>query len=131
MNFNRLVEIAYALKPYKTTRNHHVSFVVRKGKIISIGQNSCKTTPKNLEFPKVNKDGLEISHWRGTCSEWNALRKINPGSKIILVNCRIDNAGNLNFSFPCPACLKLISFFDISTVYYTGRNGEFIRANLY
>jgi deoxycytidylate deaminase len=126
--FEKIVEIARALYPYKTVKNHHCSFVIQRGRIISIGQNSHKTNPKNLMFPKTNKYGVDISPYRGTCSEWNALKKVEKQKNLVLINIRLDNNNlSINYSYPCESCRNLIRYFDINEIYYTNTEGAFVK----
>ena len=97
-NFPKLVEIAKALYPYKTVRCHHVSIVLDKNRIISIASNSHKTHPDNLKYPKYNRQGNDISAYKGSCSEFLALKNIERTRRLVLVNIRIDNNLELNYS---------------------------------
>ena len=128
----KIKEISFAFdKDLFPGRNLHLSFLIYKGRIISIGQNSKKTHPINLKNRKISKDGVDISSFRGICSEWSALRQLKnltniPAHKCSLINIRINKNNEIRNSKPCNSCAKLISFFSISDVSYTNENGEFV-----
>jgi|SRR3990167_3767464 len=127
----KIKEITFAFdRNLFPNRNLHLSFLIYKGRIISIGQNSKKTHPINLKNRKINKDGVDISSFRGSCSEWNAISKLKnltniPAHKCFLVNIRINKNNEIGMSMPCNSCLKLLSFFNISRVFYSNQKGEF------
>ena len=127
----KIKEIAFAFdRELFPNRNLHLSFIIYKGRIISIGQNSKKTHPMNLRNRKINKEGVDISSFRGSCSEWNAISRLKnltniPAHKCYLINIRVNKNNEIRMSMPCSSCLKLLSFFNIKKVYYSNENGVF------
>ncbi|MEK6878284.1 MAG: hypothetical protein AABY22_01680, partial [Nanoarchaeota archaeon] len=64
----KIKEIAFAFdRNLFPSRNLHLSFIIYKGRIISIDQNSKKTHPINLRNPKINADGINVSSIKGVC----------------------------------------------------------------
>lgn len=128
---NKVKEIAFAFdKEQFPGRALHLSFLIYKKHIIAIGQNSKKTHPINLKNKKITKDGTDISKFRGTCSEWNALNKLKrltniPAERCILINIRINKQNKIRNSRPCCSCLSLLSFFGVPLIYYSNENGKF------
>ena len=94
MNFNKIIEVSYALinKHNADLRCRHFSFILDRNKIISIGLNSLKTHPKNLKYNYVNKLNQNISDIVGTHSELSAVIKLGEEdcSGLTLVNTRIN-----------------------------------------
>lgn len=131
--FDKVKEIAFAFdKNFFPGRNLHLSFLIYKGGIISIGQNSKKTHPINLKNRKINKNGVDISNFKGICSEWSAISKLKnltniPAHKCSLINIRINKNNEIKMSRPCNGCLKLIAFFNINNVFYSNEKGSFER----
>lgn len=129
----KIKEIAFAFdKNSFSSRNLHLSFLIYKNRIISIGQNSKKTHPINLRNRKISKDGIDISSFRGSCSEWNALLRLKnltniPARKCSLVNIRINKNNEIRMSRPCYSCLRLLAFYDITDVCYSNERGGFER----
>ncbi len=127
----KIKEIAFAFdRDLFPSRSLHLSFIVYKGRIISIGQNSKKTHPINLKNKKINKDGVDISAFRGSCSEWSAINKLKnltniPASKCQLINIRINKENEIRMSKPCNSCMGLLAFFNLKTVYFSNEKGEF------
>ena len=127
-------EIAFAFDKNLFPKNClHLSCIFYKGRIVSIGQNSKKTHPTNLRNPKINKDGVDISSFRGTCSELKTIKNIInttniPISKSILVNIRINKNNKIRNSKPCSSCQKLLSYYQFSKIIYSsGDNENFIK----
>jgi hypothetical protein len=94
----------------------HISLVIYKRKIISIGQNIFKTHPNTVKL------GYRVNDMH---SELDAFRKIPRNlrdEKLILVNFRFNRFGSLRNSKPCPVCSKWCQevFHEI---YYTTDDG--------
>lgn len=103
-------------------RAQHISFLVKKNKIISIGFNSCKT------------HRLALDHnykWPSTHSEIAAISRIprqtpQNAPRIALINFRISRAtGRFTAASPCPDCFKMIKSAGIGRVYFTTNSGDF------
>lgn len=128
---DKIKEIAFAFdKNLFPGRNLHLSFLIYKGRIISIGQNSKKTHPMNLKNRKISKDGVDISGIRGTCSELSSLKQLVrltniPSTKCQMINIRINKNNEIRMSRPCYSCLRLLAFYDITDVCYSNEKGGF------
>ncbi len=129
--FDRLKEIAYALCDFENhdLRCWHVSFLMRRNKILSIGVNKRCTHTINLRNRKVNKSGIDFSDKKFQCSEFTTLQKSRSQninySKCRMVNIRIDRNNKLGISAPCQGCLSLLAFHSIKDVYYSTNQGTF------
>lgn len=130
--FQKSVELSYAL--YDEVENghrcKHFSLVFYKDRVITIATNNKKTSPWNLRNPKINRQGIDISHLKGSCSELRATlqlkRKTNiPYNKCVLVNVRINKNRKIDISKPCTGCLNLLKFINYKSVFYTNKNGQF------
>lgn len=131
MNFSKLIEISRALyTPKHEVRTFHVSFLLYKSRILSIGINSLKTTPINILNNKYFRTNNGIIHNKGICSEWASLNKLKNTSnirfnKLSLINVRIGRDGLIKNSKPCSFCESLCQFFNIKEIYFTNDKGEF------
>lgn len=131
MNLDQIKEIAFAFdRDLFPGRNLHLSFIIYKGRIICIGQNSKKTHPVNLRNPKISQDGLDISSFRGLCSEYSAIRKLKnltniKTGKCSLINIRINKLNEIRNSRPCNSCLGLLAFFKFKSIHYSNDAGLF------
>jgi len=134
MNFNKIIEVSYALinKHNADLRCRHFSFILDKNKIISIGLNSLKTHPKNLKYNYVNKLNENISDIVGTHSELSAVIKLGEEdcSGLTLVNTRINRNDELDFSAPCSGCCDMIQQLNFKNVYFSNNKGKFDKLNL-
>jgi len=134
MNFNKIVEVTYALinKHNADLRCRHFSFILDRNRIISIGMNSLKTHPMNLKYNYVNKNKEKISDIVGTHAELNAVIKLGEEdcSGLILVNTRINRNNKLDYSAPCNGWSGMIKQLDFKEVWYSNANGVFEKLNL-
>lgn len=129
MNFNKIIEVSYALinKHNADLRCRHFSFILDKNHIISIGMNSPKTHPLNLKYNYVNKNNQNISDIVGTHSELSAVIKLGEEdcSGLTLVNTRINRNGELDFSAPCSGCKDMIKQLNFKNVFYSILSNKF------
>lgn len=134
MNFNKIIEVSYALinKHNADLRCRHFSFIMNKNKILSIGLNSLKTHPLNLKYNYVNKNNQNISEIVGTHSELSAVIKLGEEdcSGLTLVNTRINRNNMLDFSAPCSGCCDMINQLNFKNVYFSNAQGKFDKLNL-
>jgi deoxycytidylate deaminase len=125
--FNRLVDIARALKieKHKSGPCFHISFLVRKGKIIEIGTNHYKKTNRISATYKCTRE-YKKDYIAGIHSEMDALGKgksIDDFSKIEMINIRINNNGEVDNSIPCPNCAFYLGQYNLKRVWYTDAKG--------
>jgi deoxycytidylate deaminase len=131
--FNRLIEIARALAPRNRDdiRNHHVTFLIKKSKILSIGINDSKTNAKNLKYNYSNRQNEHIGHTVGSHSELQGCIKYGKDdcTDITFVNIRIDRNQKINNSYPCKGCQSLLEQVGFKKMFYTTSSGEFEEYN--
>jgi len=133
MNFNKLTEIAFALCDFSShdLRAFHVSFLLRRSKILSIGINKKCTHTINLKNRKFNRSGVNISDAKFKCAEfcclWKSKKQNIDYHKCKLVVIRITRKNKLGMSAPCESCLSLLRHFNIKEVYFTTESGEFVQ----
>ncbi len=130
--FKKAVELSYALYDENSIlRCQHFSAVFYKDRIVSFGVNNPKSNPITFYYnPKINKEGKNITGFTGTCAELNAFLRLKNKTNIktekcILVNIRIDNNKQLNFSRPCFSCSSLLRYLNFKKIYFTNKNGQF------
>lgn len=95
----------------------HVSLIVRKNKLITVGTNNWKTHPKTVELGYM----LPYLH-----SELDAFRKLDGNfDKLVLMNYRFSKTGHIGMSKPCKFCMPwCINLFD--KIFYTNEIGEMV-----
>ena len=75
----------------------HVSIIVRKNEIVSVGTNNFRTHPKAKElgyrFDEVHSELDALLRYRG------------PKDNLVLVNYRFNRFGDMRMSKPCCNCL--------------------------
>jgi deoxycytidylate deaminase len=134
MNFNKIIEITYALisKHNADLRCRHFSFILDRNKIVSIGMNNSKTHPMNLKYNYINKINEKISEIVGTHSELNAVIRFGEEdcSNLTLVNTRINRNNLLDHSAPCCGCSDMIRQLNFKNVYHTDSKANFVQYNI-
>jgi len=122
----KLEEIASSLlEHHNANRCRHFSFILHKGRIISIGLNSAKTHPLNLRNRKISrKTGEDYSSQKQTCSELNAILKLKRLTNIdtrrcVLVNLRYDRNDCLALAKPCTSCQSLLRYHNFKSVIWS------------
>lgn len=130
--FSRLTEISLALKPkHQTGRTFHVTFVLDKSKIVSIGINNLnKTHPKTHKFnyKTFEKDSTYMTSLHSEMDAWLKLGQQNC-SHLTFVNVRINNNNKLDFSYPCSGCLSLMSQIGFKDFYFSSKDNSFSKIN--
>ena len=127
MRSDRYIEISRALMPeHQCRRTFHTTFIVRKGKIQSIGINSTKTHPRNLKYNYQGADGVDIRSIVGVHSELDAVIKMGRKdcSDCVFINVRIDNNGQVAMSAPCEGCQCVLRQVGFKQVWYTNNEGK-------
>ena len=117
--------LAVAISPSNGKRNKHVAFIVKGGRIISVGINSERSHPlaKRLKQAKESES---------KCAELNACLKLGLGhrdglpdfSGLIMVVVRVLKCGSLGMSKPCVGCQSLIRQCGFRRVYWSNEKGE-------
>lgn len=109
------------------TRCRHFSFVFDGTRLVSIGTNSRKTHPLNLDFEYVSRKHKKISGVVGTHSELKATLKAGMSKcrGLTLVNTRVNRNGRLDNSRPCRGCMDMIRKLGFNEVFYTDGEGKF------
>ena len=134
MNFNKIIEVTYALinKHNADLRCRHFSFIVDRNRIVSIGMNNSKTHPMNLKYNYINKINEKISEIVGTHSELNAVIRFGEEdcSNLTLINTRINRNNALDNSAPCNGCMDMITQLNFKNVYYSNIKGQFDKLHL-
>lgn len=97
-----------------------------KGKTISIGWNSNKTSPLQKQYNRLRGYDVESAH-NSLHAEMACLLKAKDMngidfSKTSLFISRKHKDGIVALSKPCAACAKMIRDMGIKNVYYTGEN---------
>jgi tRNA(Arg) A34 adenosine deaminase TadA len=126
MSLRRLYDCIYSDKPFRNTKT--VSFLVYKGKIVSFGVNSDKTSPmQNLYRMKTSLKDIE-NFIDKEHSEINCLRKVDTSinfskAELVIISIRCD--GTFRLARPCEVCMKAVKDFGIHKIYYTNRDQGF------
>lgn len=92
----------------------HVSFIVRKNKVLATGTNAFKG------HPLARRIGYRFGEQH---SELNALLKCCEKDKLTLINVRFNKNKEMRMARPCPLCLPWCTgVFD--EIYYTCPDGQ-------
>ena len=120
INYKKLIEIARALKGKNSSgRCFHVSVVLNKSKILSIGFNKYKTHPQTKNYA--------YHRFAGIHSELDAVLKLGMDdcSGLTIINIRVDKNNQICDSKPCKGCSDLIQKIGFKKVIYTNNIGNF------
>jgi hypothetical protein len=122
---DKSIKLATQLFPTEN-KNHHFSFIYRRNKLLSIGQNGGMS-PKVLYF--ANKFSVPLFRkYPYIHSEVDAISKIFGkiyiDSKLTMVNIRIGSGGMM-LSKPCVKCQEIIEAVGLKVIYSTGDDNIF------
>tara|TARA_B100001094_G_scaffold156014_1_gene150980 strand:- start:394 stop:777 length:384 start_codon:yes stop_codon:yes gene_type:complete len=112
--FEKLVEVVLPIATEIARPKKHVSLILRKKKIVSIGTNTIRT------HPQAKKLGYRFGEVH---SELDALLRYR-GSKdgLSIINFRYNRFGDMRMSKPCCKCLPwCVALFD--DIWYTTNSG--------
>jgi hypothetical protein len=120
----RTVDIAMALCPLNLEhRCSHIAFLIRCGKIVHIGTNSCKSHPETLKYAYKDHQKVGIHAELSVCMK-SGKENLKDYSMVVL---RVDRKGNLANSKPCCGCQSVIKQFNIGEVWYSDSKGEVVK----
>jgi deoxycytidylate deaminase len=126
--FSRLIEISRALKAqHSGLRCFHTTFILFKGKILSIGVNSAKTHPSRNKYNYFSETGEDLRNQVGIHSEISAILKLGREdlSGCVFVNIRTGNEGKILMSKPCLGCSSALKQFRYKQLFYSDNQGNF------
>lgn len=122
---NSLVKKARRLLSIIPEENNyrHVTFIVMKNKVMAVGYNkSFKSHPLAKKYGhRFNSIHSELDSILNCEFPPFMLRHMT------MINLRINRNGRLAMSKPCSNCRRLIADFRLAEVYYTNREGKFVR----
>lgn len=123
------IEIARALYPdlRDERRTFHWTFIWHGSKLLTIGENKQKTSPRNLRNAKGIKYDLQE---KACCSELSAFIRLKNQSniawkKLSFINVRINREGGICMSKPCRYCQSLFNYIMPKEIFYTNQEGKF------
>jgi deoxycytidylate deaminase len=112
----RTIDIAKAMCPLNLEhRCSHIAFLIKCGKIVHIGTNSCKSHPETLKYDYKNHQLVGLHAELSVC--------MKSGKEDL----RVDRTGKLNNSKPCCGCQSVIKQFNVGEVWYSDSNGDVIK----
>jgi tRNA(Arg) A34 adenosine deaminase TadA len=105
------------------SRCTHATYIIRKNNILSVGWNHARKT-----HPDLRRFGSKYFHIH---SEFSAIRRFplppRELEKCTFVNVRIGKDGLLRLSKPCIVCATMLSYFNVTDIFYTDDCGKFIK----
>ena len=102
--------------------------LIYKGKVMSVGWNSTKTSPLQRQLNRYRGYDVDASEAHNTLhAEVACLTKardldIDWGRASIFVY-RIKKDGSAGLSYPCKGCMALIKSMGIKNIYFSTENG--------
>lgn len=120
---NRTIDIAKAMCPLNLEhRCSHMAFLIRCGKIVHIGTNSCKSHPETLKYDYKDHQKVGIHAELAVCMK-SGKENLKDYTMIVL---RVDRTGKLANSKPCCGCQSVIQQFDVGEVWYSDNSGNVV-----
>ena len=120
---NRTIDIAKAMCPLNLEhRCSHMAFLIRCGKIVHIGINSCKSHPETLKYDYKDHQKVGIHAELAVCMK-SSKENLKDYTMIVL---RVDRTGKLANSKPCGGCQSVIQQFDVGEVWYSDNSGNVV-----
>jgi len=120
---NRTIDIAKAMCPLNLEhRCSHMAFLIRCGKIVHIGTNSCKSHPETLKYDYKDHQKVGIHAELAVCMK-SSKDNLKDYKMIVL---RVDRTGKLANSKPCCGCQSVIQQFDVGEVWYSDNKGNVV-----
>lgn len=113
MNLTYLRLALKAAKSANHERCFHGAVLVKHNHIISVGFNNMKSHPLAGSVKKTHAELMCVA---------KAGRKDIRGADIIVA--RINKAGNIAYSRPCPICWDVLKNYQIKRCFYTTNFGE-------
>jgi hypothetical protein len=116
-----LLSILELAKSFADDTRTHLSFILSKNKIVSIGQeNREKTHPRAVQlgymYPTIHSE----------LDAFNRLSKSRRSDKLILVNTRVSPTKKLGMSKPCRYCMPWVQTL-FEEVWYTNQDGVLVK----
>lgn len=103
-------------------RCSHMAFLIRCGKIVHIGTNSCKSHPETLKYDYKDHQKVGIHAELAVCMK-SGKDNLKDYKMIVL---RVDRTGKLANSKPCCGCQSVIQQFDVGEVWYSDNKGNVV-----
>jgi len=120
---NRTIDIAKAMCPLNLEhRCSHMAFLIRCGKIVHIGTNSCKSHPETLKYDYKDHQKVGMHAELAVCMK-SGKDNLKDYTMIVL---RVDRTGKLANSKPCCGCQSVIQQFDVGEVWYSDNKGNVV-----
>jgi hypothetical protein len=120
MNIDTVIQnylpIAQPLSMAMERQKKHISLVIYKRKIISVGQNIFKTHPDSVRL------GYKYAEMHSELDAYRKVPKSLRDKKLILLNFRFNRFGNFRNSKPCNVCSKWCENV-FHNIYYTTDEG--------
>lgn len=113
MCLEKLIDIAKPLCMNLDRKKKHVSIIISKGEIVSVGTNQYKTHP----IAKAIGYRYEEMH-----SELNALLKTNQRKNLHLYNFRYNRFGEVRIAKPCCLCMPWCKAV-FKSIHFSSRDG--------
>ena len=121
---NRTIDIAKAMCPLNLEhRCSHMAFLIKCGKIVHIGTNSCKSHPEILKYDYKDHQKVGIHAELSVCMK-SGKENLKDYKMVVL---RVDRTGKLNNSKPCCGCQSVIEQFNVGEVWYSNNIGNVVR----
>ena len=120
----RTIDIAKVMCPLNIEhRCSHIAFLIRCGKIVHIGTNSCKSHPKTLEYDYKNHQLVGLHAELSVCMK-SGKEDLRDFKMVVI---RFNRNNKMANSKPCCGCQSVIKQFNVGEVWYSNSHGEIVK----
>ena len=120
----RTVDIAKAMCPLNLEhRCSHIAFLIKCGKIVHIGTNSCKSHPETLKYDYKNHQLVGLHAELSVCMK-SGKEDLRDFKMVVI---RFNRNNKMANSKPCCGCQSVIKQFNVGEVWYSTDIGQVIK----
>ena len=120
----RTVDIAKAMCPLNLEhRCSHIAFLIKSGKIVHIGTNSCKSHPETLKYDYKNHQLVGLHAELSVCMK-SGKEDLRDFKMVVI---RFNRNNKMANSKPCCGCQSVIKQFYVGEVWYSTDIGQVIK----
>lgn len=114
MNITYVIERAIRVATCSSYKQRVGAVLLKKNRIVAVGFNKIKTSPKLSGYFSVHAEADAIRH--------------ESGDTLVVV--RLSKRGELAMSLPCSKCLRMIIKKGVKTIYWIGWDGCLYRTKI-
>lgn len=117
---SKILRMSFDLLFAEQMKKRHYTFLVRRNKVITIGQNSKTST-----HPLALYYNYEYFYIHSELDVIRKLPKLSDLPKLKVFNVRVNRVGETHLARPCKYCRNMLSLLGVKEVIYSIQNHKF------